>query len=134
MTVVIDASVIMKWVVPEVGSEAAMALRTFRLIAPSLWFAEVANGIWRRVLRQEVGIHTAQRLLDELQTSPLVSVEMDKDVREALRLASELNHPIYDCIYLALAIRENTHVVTADARFAALVAKRPDLKERIKTL
>ena len=134
MTVVVDASVIMKWVVPEAGSEAAIALQTSRLIAPNIWLAEVANGIWRRVLRQEVTVHTAQRLLDELQTSPLVSIELEKDIREALRLAAELNHPIYDCIYLALAMREDTHVVTADHRFAGLVAKRRDLKERIKTL
>jgi len=54
-------------------------------------------------------------------------------VAPALRLALELGHPIYDCLYLATAIRHGTYVVTADRRFAA-IAQRPGHAERIRLL
>ena len=36
-------------------------------------------------------------------------------------MAHELGHPVYDCLYLALAEREQALVVTADRVFAARV-------------
>lgn len=59
---------------------------------------------------------------------------IDVDIDAALQLAIDLNHPIYDCLYLALAIRLDTHVVTADRRFAALNGSRADLDGRVRTL
>ena len=47
MTVVIDASVALKWVLPEDGSAAAMAMRAQSLAAPSHWLIEAANALWR---------------------------------------------------------------------------------------
>lgn len=40
-------------------------------------------------------------------------------VDEAARLSILLNHPIYDCFYLALARREDAPLITADKRLAA---------------
>lgn len=42
---------------------------------------------------------------------------------DAVRIAIELGHPTYDCMYLALAIRIGTAVVTADKRFVSAVAR-----------
>jgi predicted nucleic acid-binding protein len=134
MTIVVDASVIMKWIIPEAGSREAVALQGQILIAPSVWFAEVANGLWRHALRGELSLKDSARLLDEVATAPINTVDSKDDMRTALSLAIELVHPIYDCIYLALALREHTHVVTADMRFANLVRKRSNLKERIRPL
>jgi len=51
----------------------------------------------------------------------LVPVE---DLRNrALELAIELDHPIYDCFYLALAERERCPLVTADKRLVAATKK-----------
>ena len=49
MSVVIDASVALKWVFDEPDSEAAEALRNEELIAPALWLAEAGNALWRRL-------------------------------------------------------------------------------------
>jgi predicted nucleic acid-binding protein len=51
-----------------------------------------------------------------------------------VRLAGELGHPIYDCLYLALAIREGTYVVTADSRFANALSKHPTLSGSVRLL
>jgi predicted nucleic acid-binding protein len=134
MKIVIDASVALKWVIPEVGSDAAVNLRSSELIAPALWLAEVANALWRHVVRGELDRDEAQVLLALLQTAPITNSDIEADMQSALALANELAHPIYDCIYLALALRENTHVVTADRRFVAIASRHVDLRERIRLL
>jgi predicted nucleic acid-binding protein len=52
----------------------------------------------------------------------------------ALTLAVDLDHPAYDCTYLALALDRAAFVVTADRRFAASVRKHPFLADRIRLL
>jgi predicted nucleic acid-binding protein len=48
-------------------------------------------------------------------------IEPDRHLQvEALALACHLNHPVYDCLYLALARREAAAVLTADKRLMAL--------------
>lgn len=76
MKVVIDASVALKWVVPEDGSEAARALRRFELIAPNIWLAEVANALWRHVLRAELEQRQAEGLLRELKAAPVLTIPL----------------------------------------------------------
>jgi predicted nucleic acid-binding protein len=46
---VIDASVAVKWVVEEPGTQEALLLRQHRLLAPDLLVAECANILWKKV-------------------------------------------------------------------------------------
>lgn len=121
MTIVIDASVSLKWVIEEEGSDAAFALQNQRLTAPSLWLAEAGNALWRHVRLGEIVEDEAAQRLDLLRRAAVRTTELDLDAAAALRLAATLNHPIYDCFYLAAAIRQETFVATADARFASVV-------------
>lgn len=134
MAVVVDASVIAKWVLREADSAAALAVRTETLIAPSPWSAEVANVLWRRVMQRQLEPDEANQMLADLQGAAVSEVPTGPLAAGALRLAVNLNHPIYDCLYLALAIREGSHVVTADRRFAALAGQRDELRNRIRPL
>ena len=55
MTAVIDASVAIKWVVPEAGTEEAVELLgRGGLVAPDLLFAECANILWKKVRNGEL--------------------------------------------------------------------------------
>jgi predicted nucleic acid-binding protein len=133
MTIVVDASVALKWVLSEVGSDAAIALQSSsNLIAPDIWLAEAANTLWRYVLRKEFQYSEAEARLMKLRNAPVTTVE--NDVQAALKIASQLSHPIYDCLYLALAVRQDTYVVTADRRFVAACAKDRSLKQRVRLL
>jgi predicted nucleic acid-binding protein len=122
---VVDASVAMKWIVNEPGSAAALRLRReHRLLAPDLIFAECANVLWRKVRRDEItpaALEIGARLLQkadlELHSSrPLLTT--------AAAMAGELDHPAYDCFYLALALSYDCAFVTADARFVQLLTRR----------
>ena len=119
MRLVIDASVALKWVIPEADSDAATALFDEELIAPSLWLAESASALWRHVRLQQMTPDQALGRLAELARAPVASLPIAAHIAAALQLAIELRHPIYDCLYLAVALSHDTLVVTADRRFAA---------------
>lgn len=123
MTIVIDSSVALKWVLDEPESEAALALRSDELIAPSFWLAEAANALWRHARLGQISAAEAQELFIDLTGAPVVSLPIEPHVRQALGLAIEMDHPIYDCLYLAAALHHRTEVVTADRRFASAVAR-----------
>ena len=115
---VIDASIAIKWVVEEEGTPAALALRQqAKLMAPELLVAECANILWKKVLRGELSREEAvlaARLLEgaEIELLPTRSL-----LEVATRMSIELNHPAYDCLYLALAAKNKRTFVTADNRF-----------------
>src|SRR5215469_4485976 len=116
--VVVDASVILAW--SHAGDSrrdaAARAIGSrVSLVAPSIIEAEVGNGLW-------LGLHTGRGNVEAARTS---LANLPRYVRlesyhtlsmRALDIALALDHPIYDCYYLALAEREATRVVTFDER------------------
>jgi predicted nucleic acid-binding protein len=119
-TTVIDASVAVKWVLRETGSDAADALLDDHdLIAPALWLVESGNALWRRARIGEITADEAKARLSELRNAPVVSLAIEPHVEQALDLAVELGRPVYDCLYLTVALRHRTQMVTADRRFAA---------------
>jgi predicted nucleic acid-binding protein len=124
---VVDASVAFKWVVREEGSEAARALVAAGepLVAPELVLVEVANAAWKGVRRGLVAPEqlaaATERLPDWLdQIHPVRPL-----LPRAVAIARELGHPVYDCVYLALAERAAAVLVTADQRLLARVAGTP---------
>ena len=126
MTLVVDASFAIKWLVEEEGSEAADALRIEHLVAPALIRLEVANVLRTQAARGLMPSATASALFALFQAAPIDIVEADDALeRRALDLAVILAHPVYDCIYLALAERTGARMVTADLRFLRTLAGTP---------
>lgn len=129
---VVDASVAVKWLVSESWSDEAVRLledgRT--LIAPELLFAEAGNALWALCRRGDIATSDFSEAIDVLKAAPLaVPATMRQLAAGAGRLALDLEHPVYDCFYLALALQENYPVVTADVRFASTVQRHPYLSE-----
>lgn len=119
---VVDASVALKWVVEEEGSEAALALKGRDLAAPSLMRVEAANALRTLAARRAIAPAEALDLLGLLQEAPVTLVEPDDVLeRRALEIALELGHPVYDCVYLALTERMGRRLVTADGRLLRAV-------------
>jgi len=133
MTIVVDASVGVKWVLPETGSEGAAAIRTADddLIAPSLAYAEIGNAIWRAVVRGDVPAAEARRDLKVAVSHYRRIIPLAELADRALELATRLRHPIYDCFYLALAERERCPLITADGRLIAAAKAMKGVKLRL---
>lgn len=120
MTLVVDASVAAQWALSEPGTERAIALRSRDdLIAPSLIVAEIANALWKAERRGELKSADALAAMNTILI-PFEALIPNEDLRQrALEIAIELDHPIYDCFYLALAERERCAMMTADKRLLA---------------
>ena len=117
-TFVIDASIAVKWVVDEDGTPEALALRQrAKLIAPELLVAECANILWKKVQRDELLKQEALLAARLLQGAEIELLPMRSLFETATRMSIEINHPAYDCVYLALANNSKCQFVTADERF-----------------
>jgi predicted nucleic acid-binding protein len=117
-TLVIDASIAIKWVIEEEGTPQALTLRReAKLLAPELLVAECANILWKKARRNELSREEALLAARLLQAAAIELVPTRSLLAAATRLAIELDHPAYDCLYLALAIENDCRFVTADERF-----------------
>ena len=116
-TLVIDASIAVKWVVEENGTPEALALRQkARLIAPELLVAECANILWKKVQRGELLKEEALLAARLLQGAEIELLPTRFLFEAATRMSIEIDHPAYDCLYLALAVEKKCQLVTADER------------------
>jgi predicted nucleic acid-binding protein len=134
VALVVDASVALQWVVHEAGSDAAATLVTEELHAPVFLLAETTNVLWAKVRRGELTAGAAAERAAVLLGAPLTWHELPPLVEPGLALALRLGHPVYDCLYLALAIELNAALVTADQRLLRAVAAFPDLAAFVRPL
>ena len=117
-TFVIDASIAVKWVVEESGTAEALVLRqNAKLIAPELLVAECANVLWKKVQRHELLKEEALLAARLLQGADIELLPTRSLLEAATKMSIEINHPAYDCLYLALAVDNECQCVTADERF-----------------
>ena len=118
ITLVIDASIAVKWVVEEHGTAEALTLRQrAKLIAPELLTAECANILWKKVRRSELMKAEALLAARLLQGAEIELLATRSLFESATRVSIEIAHPAYDCLYLVLAAENKCRFVTADDRF-----------------
>lgn len=113
---IVDASVAIKWVIPEKGTAEALTLLGNRLLAPTLLQSECASILWKKVRRGEISAREggiAARLLENFE---IEFCAPEPDLSQILELALALGHPAYDCVYLTLAEARGVPLVTADQR------------------
>lgn len=123
-TVIVDASVAIKWAAPEALSEQAIWILTnARLAAPDLLIAECANILWKKVRSGEFDAATARLAAGAIMRTDIELAPMRQSMAGAVDLAVELDHPAYDCLYLALAIERKCPLVTADTRLVNRLAQ-----------
>lgn len=88
-----------------------------------LMLTEVANALWRLQRAGQLDAASLQPLLARA-TALVDHIESDRTLQpEALALATHLNHPFYDCLYLVLARREVATLLTADQKLQGLAGK-----------
>lgn len=120
-TVIPDASVILKWVLPSADERdraAALQLREqatkgkVRIRTPSLWLYEVGNTLTRRAPNE------AGDLLEALLSFGLDEAPWTQPwLVQAIELTSSFKVTFYDAAYHALAIVERGVFVTADLQY-----------------
>ena len=133
MKLTVDASVVLKWFVTEPLSEQARQLLDGQLDlhAPDILLAEFANIIWKKVRRGE--IPDPRPYFDELAGLPgIVAIHpVGGLIDRAAQIAVLIDHPIYDCLYLACAELTASVLITADQQLVNRATERmPGLEVR----
>ncbi|MBN4004621.1 type II toxin-antitoxin system VapC family toxin [Nostoc sp. LPT] len=116
---VLDASIAIKWFIPEVYSDAARRLVTnnHTFLVPDFFFPEVGNVLWKRVRSGEDTAENARQTLTDLNAVP-VEVYLSQPLMPlALDIAIQSDRAVYDSLYLAFAITQQCQMVTADEKF-----------------
>lgn len=123
MTLIIDASVALKWVLPEDGTDRARALiEQDALAAPDLFWIECANVLWVKARRGQIKQDDARAACAAIAATPIRALPTEALAAAALEIALELNHSAYDCLYLAAALAERSALITADQGLATKAA------------
>jgi predicted nucleic acid-binding protein len=121
MTIVVDASVAAKWLFEETDSAEArrlldeIAKGRFKSLAPDILPAEIANSLSKRVFRGVLQPLEAEAQYERFRRSCPALISNEFLASAALRLALRHRHPVYDCLYVALALETACPLVTADA-------------------
>lgn len=139
MNRVIDASVLVKFFIPEILSEKAEELNArsmqgdLRLLAPDLIFAEVGNILWKKHRMKELIRSEAEEIVDAIVSLPL-EIETSKALLPfAVDLGLAYGITVYDAIYVSLAKVHETILVTADKKLVEIMGK-TDFKKHVAWL
>lgn len=128
---VLDASVAAKWFLPSAGEtyvkEALAILQAFaagktRLLVPDLFWPEVSNVFWKAFRLGRISEKAADAAISSLAAQQIVTAPSRPLVNKAFAIATAFQRPVYDAIYVALAVGSNYPLVTADERLANALA------------
>ncbi len=133
MKFTVDASIVVKWYISENCSDEARLLLAHRLErhAPDFLLVEYASTVWKKARRGEVA--DPRTYLDELpELGNVINLHADRDLAQrAAGLAVAIDHPVYDCLYLACAEATGSRLITVDRKFAdKVVGSLPDADVR----
>jgi len=139
MRLVLDASVVLKWYVPESDSTIALALRDWihararQVVAPRFFYIEAASILWKKqVLRHELSPELARQMLDEIRHLTLHVVEDQFLLAQAYAIAGHYLITPYDALYIAAAVEENCPLVTADEALIRKLKNHPHADSLMK--
>ncbi|HEY4908881.1 MAG TPA: type II toxin-antitoxin system VapC family toxin [Methylomirabilota bacterium] len=130
--VVVDASIAFLWFANEPDRWGADQLleTDSPLLAPDLMAVEATNAWWKKHRRREMERADVEQAVTNLLALGIGWTPSAALLPSAARLAVELGHPVYDCLYLALAAAHAVPIATADERLRQ-AAKR--IGVRVKT-
>ena len=127
MIVVVDASVMIKWYVPEIHDvEAELLLGgQFELNSPELAMPEFGNIVWKKQRSGKLSNDEAIAITDAFLSHDITIHPHKSFLRAAINGANETGQTVYDWTYLSLAISLSCPFITADYKFYNAVTTTP---------
>ncbi len=135
MAIVIDASVALKWVLAEEGSDEAQLLYdNEQLVAPDLFFVECANVLWTKTRKFKLKAEDAVAGMSIIDRISIRSISGRPHVTTAQRISFEIGQSAYNSLYLAVAMAEGIEFVTADIAFSRAAKAHPKYAQWVRPL
>jgi predicted nucleic acid-binding protein len=137
ITVVLDASVAVKWSMPQAmepltGASVRWLKRyvdgEIDFMVPDVFWAEVGNVFWKGTRQGRWSREDAENAAADLYARDFVTVPSRLLLPEALNIAFAHDRSLYDCMYAALAVQSKADLITADERLANALAARFPIK------
>jgi len=120
---VIDSSALIKYFAREIGWERVRELMMDGVITIDLAIKEVANALWKKVIRGETNYDTALTIIKTLLEDTIPIIDQREYLMKALELAVKHRITIYDAIFIVLALEKNMELITSDKAQAAVAEK-----------
>jgi len=136
-TLVLDASVAVKWAIPsarEPFTDASLRLLKryvggeVEFIVPDVFWAELGDVLWKGTRQRRWRQDEAEAVAADMKARDFATVASLVLLPEALRIAFAHDRAVYDCLYVALAVQSKTDLITADERMANALAARFPVK------
>lgn len=129
MKVVIDASVAAKWFLPD-EPFSAQALELLRrattgamdFIVPDLFFSECGNILWKAARRKRLSMDETSTAIQVIEQLRPLTVPAAALLEDTLQIARNYDRTFYDSLYLAVAAKQETYLITADEKLAHATA------------
>lgn len=119
MRIVIDASVLIKWYLPEIHSQEAELLVNdrFEIHAPELLVTEFGNILWKKCKLGELSADESLIVADQMLTDNITLHAHPSLLQDSLRQANATGQTVHDWTYLTLALALGAAFLTADIKF-----------------
>jgi predicted nucleic acid-binding protein len=116
---ILDASVVIKWFIPEIHWEQAVLLQKYQessLHVPDFSQLECTSVLIKKVRRKELQLHEANQIQELLLQLPVQMHPWQNLLLEASQIAHQTYRSVYDCLYLVLAKQLKGKMVTPDKK------------------
>lgn len=130
-TLVLDASVAIKWAMPlarePLTDESLHLFRRYRdgefdFAVPDMFWAEIGNVLWKGARSGRWNRSDAETTAEDFRARDFVTVSSFVLLPDALRIAFTYDRAVYDCLYVALAVQLKSALITADEQLANALA------------
>jgi len=131
---VVDASVAVKWYVPEVHTEVALRFldEQYELLVPGLFFPEFGNVVWKKQRTGEISVEEARAIVGAMDKVSFIVYPSENLLRPAFEIAVGLDRSVYDSVYLSLAVLRNCRMLTADRKFYRAIQKNGEYAANVR--
>lgn len=129
MNLVIDASVVIKFYVPEILSDKAVEALSrvtdgeLLLYAPDLVYPETGNILWKKQRRRELTSEEVDEIANAIIALPMIIESSKPIIPLAVSIAMLSGITVYDAMYVAVARIYETQMITADKKLTDALAK-----------
>lgn len=129
MRLILDCSVAVKWFVPEPLSDVAgsvlrrLEAKEIEFVAPETILAELGHSFRKKVIGGKITPEESHAFVDEFVALEIPTVPLRPLASHAMRLTTAHMSTFYDALYLALALREDLKVLTADEGMSGAFAR-----------